>query len=160
MNWDALGALAELGGAVAVVATLIYIARQVVQAKDVARTNLRMERLSGIREIFGRFAESPPLADAWIKAENNLGGHPLLAVRCKLEQEAGLSPAEAQQVSGFFMTLSWQHRVVWSEELNAEDRESLERNIKAFYSSAVGQLVVDDLDDATPFGRRVRELIS
>jgi hypothetical protein len=87
MNWDALGALAELGGAVAVVATLIYIARQVVQAKDVARTNLRMERLSGIREIFGRFAESPQLADAWIKAENNLGGHPFLAIRYKLEQQ-------------------------------------------------------------------------
>jgi hypothetical protein len=80
MNWDALGALAELGGAVAV-------ARQVVQAKDVARTNLRMERLSGIREIFGRFAESPQLADAWIKAENNLGGHPFLAIRYKLEQQ-------------------------------------------------------------------------
>jgi hypothetical protein len=58
------------------------------------------------------------------------------------------------------MTLFWQHRVVWSEELNAEDRESIEHNMKVFYSSAIGQLVVDDFVDDTPFVRRVRELIS
>jgi len=29
MNWEAIGAIAELGGAVAVVATLVYLARQI-----------------------------------------------------------------------------------------------------------------------------------
>ena len=29
MNWDAIGALAELGGAIAVIATLLYLSRQI-----------------------------------------------------------------------------------------------------------------------------------
>ncbi len=38
MNWDALGAVAETLGAIAVLATLIYLAIQIRQTKELART--------------------------------------------------------------------------------------------------------------------------
>ena len=38
MNWDALGAIAELLGASAVVATLVYLAVQIRQTKEIWRT--------------------------------------------------------------------------------------------------------------------------
>lgn len=44
MNWDALGALAELGGAVAVIATLVYLSVQI-------RQNTRESRATSSREI-------------------------------------------------------------------------------------------------------------
>ena len=41
MNWDAVGALAELVGAVATVATLAYLAVQIRQASATARAQIR-----------------------------------------------------------------------------------------------------------------------
>jgi hypothetical protein len=38
LNWDALGAVAETLGAIAVLATLIYLAIQIRQTKELART--------------------------------------------------------------------------------------------------------------------------
>ena len=38
MNWDALGALAEMIGATAVLITLIYLAIQIRQTKELARS--------------------------------------------------------------------------------------------------------------------------
>ena len=46
MNWDAVGAVGELVGAVAVVATLVYLARQ-VQASN--RTSAIESRVSNQR---------------------------------------------------------------------------------------------------------------
>jgi len=37
MNWDAIGALAELLGAAAVLVTIVYLARQIKQNSDIAR---------------------------------------------------------------------------------------------------------------------------
>ena len=37
MNWDALGAIAELLGSVAVLVTIVYLARQIKQNTDIAR---------------------------------------------------------------------------------------------------------------------------
>ncbi|MGR8947519.1 MAG: hypothetical protein ACU84Q_05690 [Gammaproteobacteria bacterium] len=39
MNWDAIGAIGEIIGAVAVIATIIYLARQISQSVDVARAS-------------------------------------------------------------------------------------------------------------------------
>lgn len=39
MNWDAVGALSELGGAIAVVCTLFYLAKQVNEAKRQVEAN-------------------------------------------------------------------------------------------------------------------------
>ena len=39
MNWDALGAIAELVGAIAVVGTLFYLAVQVRHSKDATKAN-------------------------------------------------------------------------------------------------------------------------
>ncbi len=38
MNWEAVGAVGEVGGAVAVVATLVYLAAQVRQSQQIARS--------------------------------------------------------------------------------------------------------------------------
>lgn len=46
MNWDALGAIAELVGAIAVVLTLIYLAVQIRQSSKLVEQNTRMLDIS------------------------------------------------------------------------------------------------------------------
>ena len=40
LNWDAIGAVAELGGALAVIATLVYLGLQIKQSSAIARADL------------------------------------------------------------------------------------------------------------------------
>ncbi len=40
MNWDAIGAVGEVGGSIAVVATLILLYRQLKQSSEVTRANI------------------------------------------------------------------------------------------------------------------------
>jgi hypothetical protein len=48
MNWDAIGAIAELLGAIGVIASLVYLATQIRQSRLLPRssTNLRSHRRS------------------------------------------------------------------------------------------------------------------
>ena len=47
MNWEALGAIAELLGAVAVVFSLVYLARQINSSSEVMRQNTESVRATG-----------------------------------------------------------------------------------------------------------------
>ncbi len=50
MNWDAIGAAGEVGGAIGVIITLVYLAVQI-------RQNTRAMRASSAREILFRFSD-------------------------------------------------------------------------------------------------------
>lgn len=50
MNWDAMGAIAEAIGGLAVIASLIYLASQLRQSRD-------LERAASIREMFHKGSE-------------------------------------------------------------------------------------------------------
>jgi hypothetical protein len=84
INWDALGALGEIVGAVAVIATLFYFARQIRQAANQMemQSNLQfLTSLDGVDQSFSRFREflivNEDVAALWDKARDNfddLGG--------------------------------------------------------------------------------------
>ena len=61
MNWDALGGIAEIVGAVAVVVSIIYLARQVKHSSEVteAATALEVSRL--LADWHGRLNQTPEL---------------------------------------------------------------------------------------------------
>ena len=72
MNWEAIGAVAELIGGVAVLITLIYLSIQVKQ-------NSRMQRQQNVTEQTNRcidsgqlLASDPELADIFQRAINNM----------------------------------------------------------------------------------------
>lgn len=50
MNWDAISALGELTGAIAVVITLGYLALQTKAAREASGDANRLERSNGVRE--------------------------------------------------------------------------------------------------------------
>jgi hypothetical protein len=53
MNWDALGAIAEIFGAIAVLATLVYLARQIRLSNSIAIASSEID----IRGMFGLLNE-------------------------------------------------------------------------------------------------------
>jgi hypothetical protein len=59
MNWDALGAIAELLGAIAVFGTLIYLAIQIRQSNIVTREQAHYHMLQNQIGYFDRLSQDP-----------------------------------------------------------------------------------------------------
>ena len=68
MNWDAIGAIAELLGAVAIVVTLIYLAAQIKYARLSSIDTNRESRVVGIRELNGLLITDGEARAAWNKS--------------------------------------------------------------------------------------------
>ena len=54
MNWDAIGAIAELLGAVGVIASLVYLATQIRHSREQMEQNTRTTRASAYQEFTGQ----------------------------------------------------------------------------------------------------------
>jgi hypothetical protein len=68
VNWEAIGAVGEILGAAAVVATLVYLALQVRYAKNAAADVNRLSRSVGVREIINNTINNSELADSWMRS--------------------------------------------------------------------------------------------
>ena len=72
MNWDALGAIAELLGAVAVLATLFYLARQIRQNRESVESASAETVLSNITAAFQNAATCPELGRIIFAGQENM----------------------------------------------------------------------------------------
>jgi hypothetical protein len=72
MNWDAIGAIAELLGAVAVLATLVYLARQIRQNRASVESASAETVLSNITAAFQNAATSSELARIIFTGQENI----------------------------------------------------------------------------------------
>lgn len=71
MNWDALGAIGEVVGAVAVLATLIYLARQVREGNTYARSSTIQETNASYISVFSQLTQDAEMALIYSRALNN-----------------------------------------------------------------------------------------
>jgi hypothetical protein len=58
MNWDAIGAIAELLGAIGVIASLVYLATQVRQSRDQMRENTQALQAGAYQQASDGLSES------------------------------------------------------------------------------------------------------
>jgi len=72
MDWIAVGAIAEIVGAIAVVLTLAYLALQVNHATQAARRAAVAEAVSAIREANAHLADDPAAATIFRKGVDGL----------------------------------------------------------------------------------------
>lgn len=68
MTWDAVGAIAELLGAVGVIATLLYLAKQIGQSSLMMRATIKQEQTSAVQQVIFQWVDHPGL---WIKLTND-----------------------------------------------------------------------------------------
>ena len=68
MNWETVGAVSELIGAVAVVISLLYLARQIRDSSRIERLNARYAVSQALLSAFSRIDEDPELHRVWVAA--------------------------------------------------------------------------------------------
>ena len=65
MNWDAIGAIGEIVGAIAVVATLFYLARQIQQSTRMSRAEMTKDLYLASRSAILDLTSNDKLAEIW-----------------------------------------------------------------------------------------------
>lgn len=70
MNWDAIGAVGEILGAIAVLVTVAYLARQVKSSNELSRFNASKELISQFNELNRLVTTDPELRRVLMKSES------------------------------------------------------------------------------------------
>jgi hypothetical protein len=141
MNWEALGAIGETFGALAVFITLGYLAVQVRHARSDSKRALSQNRGEGIRDLFAQAADER-INRLSVKANTALGVPPGGFVAALMDQ-AGLTREEA--------TVLFQHHAAWwnytiqivpnIDEMSAIERHQFDRGVTGRHGGVgVGRL--------------------
>ena len=72
MNWEALGAIAEFLGAIAVLITLLYLARQIRQNRDSVESASAETVLSNISSALQNAASSSQVSNVILSVSENI----------------------------------------------------------------------------------------
>ena len=129
MNWDAIGAIGELLGALAVVITLGYLALQIRHARNAAGDVNRLSRATGVRDWMAIMIEDNDLLTAWTKSDGSW--EPM----GELAEELGVTVAEAGKIIWGCQYWWWLHWGQWASTTSKEDIEELRHLISEFYST-------------------------
>ena len=73
MNWNAIAAVGELAGAVAVVVSLLYLARQISQNTRATRRTASHDAVEGMLNWFSHALADPDLTRIWTRACGRAG---------------------------------------------------------------------------------------
>ena len=98
MNWEAAGAIGEVLGSIAVLASLIYIAVQVRETKITANRASRIERNNAFSKTM---LETPELSEIVAKINEVDGSDPFVS---EMQETYGLTAAQAELYSRYLGT--------------------------------------------------------
>jgi hypothetical protein len=129
MNWDAIGAIGEVLGAIAVVMTLLYLAVQVKNAKNATTDATRHTRVSGIQNILIAMATDDALRSSVNKTQV------VDSYFSELATKFGISVDEAQRVDIYASYWFWTHWGQYASSTTAEDMRELKNLVNTFYRS-------------------------
>ena len=107
MNWDAVGAIGQILGSVAVLVTLGYLAAQIRQTKHQMQRSISRTRAEGVSQLFINQMNNERYLDAISKANRSLGRPNGPFVSAMIER-CGLSESEATTISLNF-GVQWQY---------------------------------------------------
>ena len=144
MNWDALGAIGELIGAVAVVLTLFYLAYQVRQARSEMRQSFMMAQEIADREMGLESIRNDVLRSASLKFSTKDGYLPTVLA---LKEYAELTDAEASALNNFIVLRfrMYADQIRNLNLLTAAQVEELNRKISFFFSRPSGRVWLEAL---------------
>lgn len=72
MNWDAIGAVAELFGALGVILSLVYLATQVRSSGRMARQEAARSVIGKMGSVLAQMTADHAVADIWIRGSQGL----------------------------------------------------------------------------------------
>ena len=130
MDWEAVGAIGEILGAIAVVLTLGYLAVQVRHAKNATADQNRLERSRGVREMALTMISNPQAGHDQIK---NFG---LAKYYEDLGESEGLSSERALSVDWANAYYFWMYWGQFASTTHDKDLQELEHVISGLLDMA------------------------
>ena len=136
MNWDAIGAVGQMLGSLAVFTTLGYLAVQLRQTRAEVKRSISQGRAGSNREMAMYRASNEQISDIFARAHQELGGESALFM-VKLKERTGLTPVKAAR-------LFWDQLAFWVDRtltvsvidaLPAGERTQFEIHIRNSYGS-------------------------
>ena len=116
MNWDALGAIGEIAGALGVILTLLYLARQINESNRATRQSATQEIQNQIAQWVYKTNSSTELTDLWVRGnlnDNSLTLHEVIQFRATFSQLLNLwERAHSLRKEGQFDEKYWQALVL------------------------------------------------
>ena len=136
MNWEAIGAIGQMLGSVAVLVTLGYVAIQIRHSRAVLQGSITLTRAAMIRDQLMVVATDEGLGRLLGKARTAFGGlrNPFVD---EVVKRAGLTVEEANRVSSYYQAF-WQIRsesIRYLKELPASEQKDFDKRIRAQYSA-------------------------
>lgn len=129
MDWEAIGAIGEIIGATAVVATLAYLALQIRHARQAAADVSRLNRGVGVRELLANMISDDDLRNAWIKTEGEEDAYQRIA------DALGVTLQQAVKIEHQCQSWFWLHWAHWASTKTDRDVEGLRHVVAAFYAA-------------------------
>jgi hypothetical protein len=145
MNWEAIGAIGQLLGSVAVFVTLVYLAGQIRHAREEVQRNLGKVSIDSAQEILLAQATHPSLNGIYVKARANLGFPPLGVIQVFIER-AGLTEEEARVLHSHQLAW-WQHRLQVIPHLDTmlpSQRASFENATRSYFAQPMMRMWYDE----------------
>jgi hypothetical protein len=142
MNWEAISAIGQVLGSVAVFVTLGYLAVQVRLARGELRRSIRQGRYEAMRALYMARAGDPRLLGLIGRVNESLSdGGALPQFNREIAVAAGIPLEDAAAVYNEHVAW-WSYRVQvipYLDELPTEDREEFDETTRMFYSSPYGR---------------------
>jgi hypothetical protein len=133
MNWDAIGAIGQMLGSIAVFITLAYLAIEVRHARSEARRALSQGRSEAHRDLLAQQTDAQVLS-ALLKADVALGAQPPPSVVALMDR-AGLTAEEALRVNN--INIAWWtytlQIIPYVDELTPIERTAFDNRVRGAY---------------------------
>ena len=128
MNWEAIGAIGEILGAITVVLTLLYLAVQVKYAREATIDANRLNRANGIQSMLLALCTNEDLRSSVIQAQGSSAYYDDLA------KKLGISRQQAEILDQSAAYWFWLHWSQFASSTSDADIEELTHLIRNFYS--------------------------
>ena len=134
MNWEAIAAIGQMLGSIAVLVTLGYLAVQLRHSRTALLGSITLTRAAMLRDQMMAGASDEGLAHLIVKAQTAFGGVNLPFVD-EIVKRAGLTVEEAQRVYGY-QAAWWQIRsesIRYMKELPDSDQEGFDARMRSIF---------------------------
>ena len=133
MNWEAIAAIGQMLGSIAVFVTLGYLAVQIGHARGEVRRSINQSRSETVRQFYMTYATDERLDNVRQKSHILLGGQPTGFAR-ELMERTGMTAEEATAV--FWDQMAWwtyrTQTIPYLDELPHGERKSFEFGVKHY----------------------------
>ncbi|MFT7528547.1 MAG: hypothetical protein ACI9LY_003709 [Arenicella sp.] len=138
MNWEAVGEIGEIVGAVAVIVTLAYLAIQIRQNSNLARATIRENRLDSSHKVLFAMSDA---SEVFVKLRLNEELTPSESLKVEFIFRAMFRDFEGyayQRHSGFLEDSEWEPMMqTWRDTLVNEATIRCWNNYKQQYSKVL-----------------------